>query len=430
MTAINFPDSPLENEVFTSGTRSWKYVGGVWQTVTTATGNQGDKGGLKYKFDSVITMSVPDQGYLRLNNSNIVLATSLAINSSTIEGTNVLNYILEILASSSAVDGHIVIQSNVNNDPTYAIFAIAGIVDYTTWAEISVTYLSGTLPVDQEDLVLALTRTGDMGPTGPTGLTGPTGPEALPDQTGNTGKFLTTNGITSLWATVDALPSQTGNTGKYLKTDGLVATWELIVALPDQTGNTGKYLKTDGVTATWELIIALPEQTAHNGEFLVTNGTVASWSNTITARALGAKGLIVKGAPNQFSSLQEWQNSSGSILASMSSEGSLTAVTKSFEIDHPTKKDMRLRYGSLEGPENGVYSRGKISSNIINLPDYWTGLIDEESITVNLTPIGKAQDFFIEDISDNKVFLGGNNINAFYTVFAERKDVNKLIVEF
>lgn len=49
----------------------------------------------------------------------------------------------------------------------------------------------------------------------------------LPDQTNNSGKFLTTdgNGNTS-WATVDALPSQSGNSGKYLKTNGSVASWE------------------------------------------------------------------------------------------------------------------------------------------------------------------------------------------------------------
>ena len=34
--------------------------------------------------------------------------------------------------------------------------------------------------------------------------------------------------------------------------------------------------------------------------------------------------------------------------------GSFAATTKSFVIDHPTKSDMKLRYGSLEGPENGV----------------------------------------------------------------------------
>jgi hypothetical protein len=47
----------------------------------------------------------------------------------------------------------------------------------------------------------------------------------LPTQTGNTGKFLTTNGTISSWASVDALPSQTSQTGKFLTTNGTVASW-------------------------------------------------------------------------------------------------------------------------------------------------------------------------------------------------------------
>ena len=116
--------------------------------------------------------------------------------------------------------------------------------------------------------------------------------------------------------------------------------------------------------------------------------------------------------------------------------GGLTAATKSFLINHPTKEGMKLRHGSLEGPENGVYVRGRLKdSNTIELPDYWTGLIDEDTITVNLTPIGKHQKIFVEDIADNKVVVGNDNlmskaINCFYTVYAERKDVDKLTVEY
>jgi hypothetical protein len=49
--------------------------------------------------------------------------------------------------------------------------------------------------------------------------------EALPDQTNQAGKYLTTDGTNASWDTVDALPSQTGNDGKYLTTDGTTASW-------------------------------------------------------------------------------------------------------------------------------------------------------------------------------------------------------------
>jgi hypothetical protein len=118
--------------------------------------------------------------------------------------------------------------------------------------------------------------------------------------------------------------------------------------------------------------------------------------------------------------------------------GLLSATTKSFDIEHPTKEGKRLRYGSLEGPENGVYVRGRLKGdNRIQLPDYWTGLVDEDTITVNLTPIGSQQSLFVEDIADNQILIGGCrkhvdawDINCFYTVYGERKDVDQLVVEY
>ena len=57
----------------------------------------------------------------------------------------------------------------------------------------------------------------------------------VPTQTGQTGKYLTTNGTTSSWGVVDALPSQTGNTGKYLTTNGSAASWATITTDPTPT---------------------------------------------------------------------------------------------------------------------------------------------------------------------------------------------------
>jgi len=114
--------------------------------------------------------------------------------------------------------------------------------------------------------------------------------------------------------------------------------------------------------------------------------------------------------------------------------GEISATNKSFVIDHPTKPNMKLRYGSLEGPENGVYVRGKlVDENIINLPDYWTGLVDDSTITVNLTPIGKQCNLFVDKIEKNKIYIKCGifqKINCFYTVYAERKDIPSLKVEF
>ena len=51
------------------------------------------------------------------------------------------------------------------------------------------------------------------------------GGSSLPDQTGHSGEFLTTDGTDASWAAVNALPDQTGNAGKFLTTDGSSASW-------------------------------------------------------------------------------------------------------------------------------------------------------------------------------------------------------------
>ena len=53
-----------------------------------------------------------------------------------------------------------------------------------------------------------------------------THPTEIPSQSGNSGKFLTTNGSAVSWATVDALPSQSGQSGKFLTTNGTTASWQ------------------------------------------------------------------------------------------------------------------------------------------------------------------------------------------------------------
>jgi len=111
--------------------------------------------------------------------------------------------------------------------------------------------------------------------------------------------------------------------------------------------------------------------------------------------------------------------------------GILEAGEKSFNIPHPTKEGKRLIYGVLEGPEHGVYVRGKSTSKVIELPEVWTGLVHEDSITVQLTCKGKPFNIWVEDIRDNKVYINTDvdEFEFFYYIQGERKDVDKLIIE-
>jgi hypothetical protein len=237
---------------------------------------------------------------------------------------------------------------------------------------------------------------------------------------------LQSNGTTATWATLGSLTAgaasqvntiqRTTNASHYLTfvdSDNATATAESIY--------TTSTLVVNPNTSNVGIGITSPTSTLHvagtariTGITTVTNTTNASSTITGALQVVGGVGI----------GQDVWVG------------GGLFATTKSFVINHPTKLGMKLRYGSLEGPENGVYVRGKLNgSNTIELPDHWTNLVDSNSITVNLTPIGNHQNLYVKDVVDNTIIIGNGNllnkeINCFYTIFAERKDVGKLEVEF
>ena len=108
---------------------------------------------------------------------------------------------------------------------------------------------------------------------------------------------------------------------------------------------------------------------------------------------------------------------------------------KGFDITHPNKSNHRLRHICLEGPEGGVYIRGRLTkSNVIKIPEYWKGLIDPGSITVMLTQIGYSQDLIVEkiELEQGIKIKSGNasNIDCYYVINAARNDGESLIVEY
>ena len=118
--------------------------------------------------------------------------------------------------------------------------------------------------------------------------------------------------------------------------------------------------------------------------------------------------------------------------------GQIKAITKSFKIDHPlSPHDMYLEHGSLEGPEHGIYQRGKASGYKqvkVELPDYFEAL-SEKDYSILITPRTNNQ-LYIASSSSNSFTVRriGNNffskgyIEFDYLVIGQRKDI-KLDVE-
>ena len=79
----------------------------------------------------------------------------------------------------------------------------------------------------------------------------------LPNQSGQAGNYLTTDGTNASWAAVNSLPSQAGNAGDILSTNGTSASWIAPpISLPSITGNTGLFLSNNGANPIWETVPA------------------------------------------------------------------------------------------------------------------------------------------------------------------------------
>lgn len=121
----------------------------------------------------------------------------------------------------------------------------------------------------------------------------------IPTQTGNNGKFLTTNGSAASWAAISQVPSQTGSAGKYLYTDGTTATWRNKNLVPSTTSVTSSGSVSPDVNSEMTVItaqaapltIANPSGTWGQGQMHVLrikdNGTARALTWDTKYRALG-----------------------------------------------------------------------------------------------------------------------------------------------
>ena len=116
--------------------------------------------------------------------------------------------------------------------------------------------------------------------------------------------------------------------------------------------------------------------------------------------------------------------------------GTLSATSKRFVIPHPSVPGRRLVHASLEGPENGVYLRGRSggwSICRIDFPEYWVGLVDSATVTCSLTPRGRWQPLSAELFDDHMLVKTSSWINRKmdfdFVLFGTRSDIPVLEVE-
>jgi len=109
----------------------------------------------------------------------------------------------------------------------------------------------------------------------------------------------------------------------------------------------------------------------------------------------------------------------------------ITIPPKTFIINHPINKDKYLVHACLEGPEVGVYYRGKATidndeSVTIQLPDYLAQLAT--NLSVQVTPIYSKERtdpniYETSEIEKNKFHVYGKNGSFYWTVYGTKDEI-------
>jgi hypothetical protein len=169
----------------------------------------------------------------------VVLKTGSTMSGALAMGTNKITGLgdptnAQDAATKYYIDNTVLAPSNLTG-PITSVGAATSVAAQTGTGSTFVMNTSPTLVTPVLGVATATSINGTTIPSSKTLVATDSTQYVVPSQTGNSGKYLTTNGTVSSWGVVDALPSQTGNSGKFLTTNGTAASWSVITTDPTPT---------------------------------------------------------------------------------------------------------------------------------------------------------------------------------------------------
>jgi hypothetical protein len=157
-------------------------------------------------------------------------------------------------------------------------------------------------------------------------------------------------------------------------------------------------------------------------------GTTGQSTNSIVLNASGQ--FLTSGNTGLFiNPIRNTANTASVLVYNNSTSEIQYNGSKTFVIDHPTDSKKYLVHACLEGPEAGIYYRGKGSiidniSTIITLPDYVSHI--GTNYNIQITPIydGRKKEVYeVSDVVNNHFQVFGGNGSFYWVVFAERQAI-------
>ena len=311
----------------------------------------------------------------------------------------------------------------------------------------------------------------NTGATGPTGYTGPTGPSGTISTVGTSwGDYLywnnqvsptdwtvgsgnitlgTNAGQTSQGSNSVALGFQAGNL--YQGTQSIAIGYQAGYQTQQAYSTTVGYQSGYANQGTYAVAIGPQAGYQSQGTYAVAFGFRAGWfTQGANAVALGnlagylsqaANSIVINASGGSLNT-----STSGFFVDPITSSASLNPLlmyntttkeilqhtTKTFVIQHPNNEDKYLVHACLEGPEAGVYYRGKgkirkeYSSTTVILPEYVSKIARDFTVTV--TPIRLPIILAVSEVEDNKFTVCKNSQNQvevefFWHVYGKRLDI-------
>jgi hypothetical protein len=157
------------------------------------------------------------------------------------------------------------------------------------------------------------------------------------------------------------------------------------------------------------------------GVFGITNSATAPSAGAIVGLLIDSSGAEVADGALGF-------RASNSVTYGVFATGNMGATgTKPFVEPHPTDASKVIRYVALEGPEAGTYFRGRgrfqNGQAVIDVPESFRIVSDEEGLTVQITPIGTGftMTTVVSANLDQITFRGNHDVEFYYMVHGVRK---------
>ena len=130
--------------------------------------------GTTRSFPSTSTTDVSNMvsGQIRYNSATIATVTTIFLSTTMAAGTNIATYLATWNTSSNTIKGQLVI-TDTSNSTFLNVFNVTGVVISPTsdYYQLTVTYVSGTMPTDTQELSVNFFRSGDLGYVGSSGST-------------------------------------------------------------------------------------------------------------------------------------------------------------------------------------------------------------------------------------------------------------------